>query len=255
MKKRIAALVSSVLLLAVLLTGCIRTEVGITLHENGSGSVSTSVLIKSDFYNMMKEAGDPFAGKETYTESIDGTEYIGTKETAEYGSAEEIETALLDLSFTGNMAALENRISDTEPPTGDDVVITETPPDVDAAEGAVIFKTAEIIKENGKLRFRAALNPQSSEDVEGLSDGMDMNDAYRLKIVVTMPGKIQSASSGTIAENTVTWEITDITAENEMEVVCETGSGVIPIIVISSILVALIAALIVLLVIRRKKQQ
>ena len=105
----------------------------------------------------------------------------------------------------------------------------------------------------GKLTFRAALAPQSDEGSEILS-GMGVNDMYKLKVSVTMPGEIKSHSAGTAEENTVTWEIQDLTAENSIEVVSETGSGsIVPVIIVALLILVLLAVIGILLA--KKKHQ
>ena len=255
MIKRIFTLVSSVLLLAVLLTGCVRTEVGISLKSDGSGTVGTVVLIQSEAYEMMKASGDPFEGKETYTETIDDTEYTGSKSTAEYDSAEELKAALLDLTFAGNAAAMKNRISDTKPEIpSSEIILDETAEESDAAQGASIFNSAEIVSKGGKLTFRAALNPQRSENAEGVSGDMDINEMYKLKVIVTMPGKIESASAGTVEDSTVTWNVENIITENSIEIISNAGGSAVPM-VIFVVLAVLCSGLIVLLIIKNKKKK
>ena len=202
---------------------------------------------------MMKESGDPFEGKETYTETIDDEEYIGTKETTEYGSADELKAALLALTFAGNVSDAERRVSDDEPESlTDEIIIT---PDVqeDNSEQAAIFKSVDIVKDGGSLTFRAALAPQTNTGGEELS-GMGINDMYKLKVVVTMPGEIKSNSAGTVEEKTVTWEIEDLTAENSIEIVSDAGSGsIVPVIIFAVLILFLVIAIVVLLT--KKKQQ
>ena len=253
MRKRIFAVLACVLALTLLLAGCVRTEVGVALKPDGSGTVGTIVLIQKKAYDMMKDSGDPFEGKETFAETIDNEEYIGTKETAEYGSADELKAALLALTFAGNISDAEKRVSDEKPEnlTGE-VVIT---PDVqeDDSEQAVIFKSADIEKSGGNLTFRAALQPQADTDSDVLS-GMGVNEMYKLKVAVTMPGEIKSNSAGTVAEKTVTWDIEDLTAENSIEITSDAGdASIVPVIIFAVVIVLLLVAVGVLLA--KKKQQ
>ena len=69
-----------------------------------------------------------------------------------------------------------------------------------------------------------------------------------------MPGEIKSHSAGTVVEKTVTWEIQDLTAENSIEIVSDSGSGsIVPVIVIVLLILLLLAVIGVLLM--KKKQQ
>lgn len=252
MKKRVLLILFSVVLLALLLTGCIRTEVGVALKRDGSGSIGTAVLIRSDAYETIKKSADPFEGKQTYTETIDGKEYVGTNNTIKCGSVEEMKKALLSLTFMGNVPAIQGRVSDSvSQPKNSEVTVSEK---TDMSKGAPIFKTAEIVVSGNTMTFKAALNPQTDTGSENIAH-MDMNEIYMLKIVVTMPGAIKSASVGSVNEKTVTWTVGDITAENEITIVSEAGSSsLIPVFVFVGVILALIATLIVLLIIRKKRQ-
>ena len=254
MKKRIFAMLACVLALTFVLAGCVRTEVGVDLKSDGSGTVGTIVMIQKEAYDMMKESGDPFEGKETFTETIDDEEYIGTRESTEYGSADELKAALLGLTFVGNISDAESRVSDDEPENlTDEIVITPDEPQEEASEQAVIFKSVDIEKSGGSLTFRAALQPQTDTGSEEMS-GMGFNDMYKLKVVVTMPGEIKSNSAGTVEEKTVTWDIEDLTAENSIEIVSDAGGGsIVPVIIFVVLLVLLVIAVAVLLA--KKKQQ
>ncbi len=254
MKKRIFAMLACALALTLLLAGCVRTEVGVKLNPDGSGTVGTIVLIQKDAYDMMKESGDPFEGKETFTETIEDKEYIGTKENTEYGSADELKAALLALTFAGNISDAEKRVSDEEPEnlTGEIVITPDETPE-DSSEQAVIFKSVDIERNGGDLTFRAALRPQTDTGSAEMS-GMGFNDMYKLKVAVTMPGEIKSHSAGVAEEKTVTWDIEDLTAENSMEITSDAGDGsIVPVIIFAVLIVLLIAAVGILMA--KKKQQ
>lgn len=253
MKKRILPLLFSVMLLSLLLTGCIRTEVGVALKPDGSGTVSTAVLIKADAYETIKKSADPFEGQETYTETIDGAEYVGTKSTKRYKSAEELRTALLSLTFMGNVPAIQGRVSDSETqPKNSETTLAEGQEKTDFTTGAPIFKAADIEASGGTLTFKAVLNPQTDTGSESIAH-MDMNEIYKLKVVVTMPGTVKTTSVGNVTDKTVTWMVGDITAENDIMVVSEAeNGGLIPVYVFGAVLLALTAALTVLMTVRKK---
>lgn len=254
MKKRIFAMLACVLALMCMLAGCVRTEVGVELKSDGSGTVGTVVMIQKEAYDMMKESGNPFEGKETFTETIEGKEYVGTRESTEYGSADELKTALLALTFAGNVSDVENRVSDEKPENlTDEIVITPDETENTSSEQAAVFQSVEIDQSGGDLIFRAALAPQHDTGSEALS-GMGFNDMYKLKVSVTMPGEIRSHSAGTVEEKTVTWEIQDLTAENCIEIVSDSGSGsIVPVVIVIVIFLLLLAVIGVLLM--KKKQQ
>lgn len=239
MKRRFIIVFPFALLLTLLLAGCIRTEVGITLKNDGSGSIGTALLIRADIYEMMSISDDPFEGKDTFSEISNDTEYIGIRENSEYDSAEELKAALFNLTLADNR---EGNLVEAEGKTA-------------SKQNAAIFRSVEIEQENGKLHFVAILNPQSSTDVEGMSGDMDINEVFKLKVSVTMPGKIDFTSAGTTEGKTVIWEIEDLSIKNRIEIVGHTGRSVFPALVITVLLVTTITVLIVLLIIRKRKWQ
>lgn len=252
MKKRIFAMLACVLAMMCVLVGCVRTEVGVELNQDGSGTVGTVVMIQKEAYDIMKESGDPFEDKETFTETVEGKEYVGTRESTEYSSADELKSALLALTFAGNLSDMENRMSDEKPenPT-DEIIITPDEPENETSEQAAVFRLVEIEKNAGKLTFRAALTPQNDQDSAILS-GMGVNDMYKLKVSVTMPGEIKSHSAGTAEEKTITWEIQDLTAENSIDIVSETSGGSIVPVIIIALLILILLAVIGILIAKKK---
>ena len=62
MRKAITLLLAAVTLIAAL-TGCMRTDIGVTLNKDGTGSVSASVGIEKSVYDQLAAAGaDLFEG-------------------------------------------------------------------------------------------------------------------------------------------------------------------------------------------------
>lgn len=230
MRKRIVLAFAGVLLLAALLTGCVRTELGITLNSDGSGSVGTSVMISKQLHDMIKHDGDPFEGKITFTEQIDGEDYVGFRETENYNSAEELSSALLSLRF------------------GDD-------------DSDNIFKAVEIRKDGSNLIFSADINAQepdaADDDYEDYISfgGYDPNEMFKVSVTVTMPGEVKSHTNGTLDGRTVTWAVQDLTTSNTIEIVSESGTANNTVTIVFIILAALVVLLIILLIIKVKRKK
>ncbi len=189
MKKKIAALLLSALCLTILLTGCVRTELGVTLNEDGTGSLTTTVAIKEEAYNTMLQSGsDPFEGRTTEKITYNDTPYISCSETTEQLSYEELENRL---------KAIRLDMSDEESP--------------------LLFDDVSINKSNGlfykSFTFKSKTAAQVSTEE---SENQDVNSMYKFFVKVTMPGDITQALNGAVDGNTVTFEIADLTQSTEL---------------------------------------
>ena len=77
MKKQVISLLLCTVMLLCVLTGCIHQDMGVKMNKDGTGSITTTVGIKKDFYEQMKTAGsDPFEGKTVSEYQYDGDTYV-----------------------------------------------------------------------------------------------------------------------------------------------------------------------------------
>ena len=83
--------------------------------------------------------------------------------------------------------------------------------------------------------FQAKTAAQENTDESGQS----VNDTYKFFITVTMPGGITQTKGGTADGNTVTFEINDLTQENDLAVYADANNV--------WVIVGIIAVLIVVL--------
>lgn len=235
--KRICVLLLSVLMLAMLLTGCVSTDIGVRLDKNGTGAVTATLGIEEEFYHNLCSAGsDPFEGKITSSLEKDGKTYIACAETTEYDSYKEIETALLDMTYDTEL--YENAAPDE---TVDEPVLPDQ-------QDNHIFKKVSIEKNGGLFystyHFSATLNPVKKE-----ADGYQANDLFSLSMSVEMPAKITQVQGGAAEDNRVTFDIKDITAETDYAVSSEVNHyGVV-----IGIAVTLAAVLVAFLIYTRRK--
>ena len=118
MKKTVTLLLSA-LLLVFALTGCVRTDIGVSLNKNGTGSVSASLGIEKSVYDQLTALGgsDIFEGKTPEAVKYGDTTYMTVTETKEYGSYDEIKAALLELTY--NTDKLEGLTGDAAKPADD----------------------------------------------------------------------------------------------------------------------------------------
>lgn len=211
MKKKLAALLLSVVCLASLLAGCVRTELGVALNDDGTGRITTTIAIKEDAYNTMKQAGsDPFDGRSTEKVTYEDTPYISCSETTERLSYEEIENEL---------KAVRLDASDEDSP--------------------LLFEDVSIGRSNGlfyrSYTFKARTAAQVSTEE---SENQDVNSMYKFFVKVTMPGSISQAKDGAVDGNTVTFEIEDLTQSREFAVYSDANNvGVIIGIIVVMVLI------------------
>ena len=197
MKTKLTAILLSVLCLAALLTGCVRTELGVDLYDDGTGVITTTVAIKEDAYSTMTQSGtDPFEGRETQKVTYDGDAYISCAEVTDRLSYEELENEL---------KAIRLDASDEKSP--------------------LLFRDVSIDKNGGlfynSFTFKAKTTAQVNS---GEEQSHSVNDMYKFFIQVTMPGSISQTKDGVVEGNTVTFEISDLTQENEFAVYSDSNN-------------------------------
>ena len=241
MKKHITLLLAMLCMFA-LLTGCVQQDIGVTVNSDGTGTVSATIGIEKDAYKQLIGMGtDIFEGKETSTYEYDGNTYVSYTETKDYESYEDMEKALLEMTYESEV--FEN--FDTED------LEFEIPEESDGSEESAeptqptpIFKNVTIEKNTGLFystyTFKAELNPQEiteSEDI-GLELPID-TDSYRMTFTITMPSDITQASGGKIEANKAVFEIDDITEAQEFSVICEQNNAAAVIVIIVVLVIIL----------------
>ena len=230
MKKTLAILLSAVMMI-VMLTGCIHQDMGVKLNKDGTGAVTTTLGIEKDFYDNLKQMGsDPFEGKTVTEYEYDGSTYVACTETKEYASYEDMEKALLELTYETELiedAQEDDSVTDESEPTGDgifDVVVDE---DAVSDSGEMependnhIFSSVRIEKKRELFRttysFNAQLNPQNAEAVD-----YDPNETFKVTLSVEMPTEITETKGGDAEGNKVVFDITDITEKQDFVAVSE----------------------------------
>lgn len=218
MRKRITAFLLAVLCLTVLLTGCVRTELGVALYKDGTGIITTTVAIEESVYNMTKQGGsDPFEGRDTRTVTYDGTSYVSCSEATEKLSYGELENRLKVIHLDAS--------DETSPLLFEDVSIEKS--------GGLFYSS---------FSFKAKTAVQASTD----ESGQNVNDTYKFFVTVTMPGNITQVKGGIVEGNTVTFEIEDLTQENELAVYADSNNVGVIIGLIATMAVVLGAAFIIL---------
>ena len=216
-----------------LLTGCVQQDIGVTVNSDGTGTVSATIGIEKDAYEQLIGMGtDIFEGKETSTYEYDGNTYVSYTETKDYESYEDMEKALLEMTYESDVFE-DLDTEDIEADTSEE-----------AAEPIPIFKNVSIEKNTGLFystyTFKAELNPQEiteSDDSE-LELPID-TDSYRMTFTITMPSDITQASGGEVDENKAVFEINDITEAQEFSVICEQNNVAAVIVIIIVLVIVL----------------
>ena len=162
------------------------------LNKDGTGSITTTLGIEKEFYLQLKDEGsDPFAGKTVTEYEFEGDTYVAYAETKSYSSYEEMEKALLAMTYETDM--LEDA-QDPETEEGEDVTVENIAASA-PAEDNCIFSSVSIQKNSGvfysSYTFNAVLNPQSSEGLD-----YDLNDIFKVTLSVEMPGEITGVKGG-----------------------------------------------------------
>ena len=219
MKKTMAFLLSAVMMI-VMLTGCIHQDMGVKMNKDGTGSITTTLGIEKDFYEQLVSMGsDPFEGKTTTEYEYDGTTYVSYAESKEYSSYEEMEQALLDMTYETEL------VEDAQEETSDDGEVDGViDVAVDAVEASTqdnhIFSSVSIEKDSGIFQstytFHAVLNAQNNENAD-----YDMNDTFKVTLSVEMPCEITGSKGGTAEGNKIVFDIADITESQELSATCE----------------------------------
>lgn len=235
MKKKVFALLMSTIMLLSLLTGCIHQDMGVKMNKDGTGSITTTLGIEKDFYEQLKSMGsDPFEGKTVAEYQYDGSTYVSYAETKEYSSYEDMEKALLEMTYETEIIEeaqnAENEDVEEDAENPDDIfdVTIEEPETVRVeavapttpAQDNHIFSSVNIEKNGGifysSYTFAAVLNPQNGDGLD-----YDLNETFKVTLTVEMPTEITGAKGGAVEGNKVVFDIADITATQELAATCE----------------------------------
>ena len=235
MKKHIMLLMAIVCMFAML-TGCVQQDIGVAINADGTGTVSATIGIEEDAYEQLVGMGsDIFEGKETSTYEHDGKTYVSYTETKSYENYEDIEKALLEMTYESDVFDGLN----TEDFETEDAVES-----AEAAEPAPIFKSVSIDKSSGlfysNYTFKAEMNPQEISDSEDIEMDLPIDtDSFRMTFTVTMPSDITQANGATIEGNKAVFEIDDITEAQEFSVICEQNNVAAVIVIIVVLVIVL----------------
>ncbi len=246
MKKTITLLFAALALIFAL-AGCARSDIGITLNKNGTGSVAASFGIEKTAYEQFKAMGaDIFEGKTTTEQKYGDATYVTYTETKEYSSYADIKTALLELTY--NTEKLEQYEGTKTEPDSDPSDYTLYTPEKENKDDH-IFASVDLDRSSGIFysvySFRATVNPPVTGDE---SNGSEVD--YKVMVTVNMPEKITQSKGGTVKGNTITFDLNDISAPTEIAAVSELNHyGVV--LGICGGLIVVVAALFIF--IKRKK--
>ena len=267
MKKKIKAITLCIVMLLSLFTGCVQNDIGIKMNKNETGSISATIGIEKSFYENLKQLGsDPFEGKTIPEYTYEDSTYVSYAEVKEYDSYEEMENALLEMTYEtdiiedaqsskdpeqNNGLETEEKVSD---PSSEDVfdIITDgkdidttidsendsTVSDLEEKDNH-IFSSVHIEKNSGifysSYSFNAVINPQSNEGLD-----YDLNETFKVTLTVEMPDEITTSNCGKIEGNKVTFDIADITANQELSAACESNNTAIVIGVVVGLVIVIV---------------
>jgi len=267
MKKKITAITLCIVMLLSLFTGCVQNDIGIKMNKNETGSISATIGIEKSFYENLKQLGsDPFEGKTITEYTYEDSTYVSYTEVKEYDSYEEMENALLEMTYEtdiiedaqsskdpeqNNGSEIEEKVSD---PSSEDVfdIITDgkdidttidsendsTVSDLEEKDNH-IFSSVHIEKNSGifysSYSFNAVMNPQSNDGLD-----YDLNETFKVTLTVEMPDEITTSNCGKIEGNKVSFDIDDITANQELSATCESNNTAIVIGVVVGLVIVIV---------------
>ena len=215
--KRTVLLLFVLLVLVFCLSSCVELDTGVTLNEDGTGSVSVSLGIEKNVYDRLTASGNAklFKGKTPAPVQSGGTTYMTFSETKECGSYEEIQNALLDLVYQVDWKEDMAKSTAVDDPTA----YTLYQPAAEKQE-IPVFESVNIEKAVGIFysvyTFRAIVNAPNY----GYSL-YDTADAFKLTITVHMPDKVTQSMGGTVDADTVTFELNNPIVKTEIAAVSE----------------------------------
>jgi len=246
MKKAIIFLLAT-LTLVFTLTGCGRSDIGITLNKNGTGSVAASFGIEKTVYEQFKSMGaDIFEGKNTVEQKYGDATYVTYSEVNEYSSYEDIKAALLELTY--NTEKFEELEEDNTASVSDSLDYTQKTLDGENKDDR-IFSSVDIDRSSGMFysvyTFRATINPPESNE-----ESSSLGGNYKVTITVNMPDKITQSKGGSTKGKTIVFDFDDLTGPTEIVAVSEANHyGVV-----LGICGGLIIVVTVLFIVIRKKK-
>ena len=202
MKKVILLITSIVLTLS--LAGCIRTDIGVTLNKNGTGSVCVSVGIEESAYNELATTygANFFEGKTPIPEKYGDTTYMTVKETTSCSSYDEIKNKLLSLTYNTQGLGIDEQSSGVDSSTVDNHVFSSV----------VIDRTSGIFY--SVYTFRATVNALQL-------DNRQLSNAFLFTITVNMPGKITQSIGAKPDGKSIVFDLTSSSSTNEIAAVSE----------------------------------
>lgn len=222
MKKKIISLLLGTVMMILCLTGCVRNDIGIKINSDGTGAITATVGIEKEAYQQLKSMGsDPFEGKEVTESTYEDKTYVSYEETKVYSSYDDMERALLDMTYDTDLA---EEMQNSQNENSEDEIIDENDTETVPEQDNHIFSSVNIEKNSGifysSYTFNANLNPQITENTDN-----GMSEAFKMTLTVQMPDEITQAKNGVVEGNKVTFDVKGLTAEShEIAATCETNN-------------------------------
>lgn len=231
--KKTVSLMLCFLLAAALLTGCMQSDIGVSLKEDGTGTVSVSVELEESLYAKLKESGtDPFVSLDRTPLEKDGVRYIKGEKVTECSSYKEIEETLLGLTCDPSLFNVLETETETDTGSGNGTetgaenengeVPESEAAEMPAAEAAAasapvpLFRSVEIRKEGRVIHtvysFRAVLNPVMTQEGKEIPP---------LRLTVELPEKITESRNGETEGNRIGFDLSSFPEETELSAVSE----------------------------------
>lgn len=222
---RIVSLLLLMLSVLTVLTGCMRSGVGIVIHEDDTGDVELSFGIEKGYYDSIAEQNGyaPYDGHDTVEIKDGDTTYICVAQHKAFRNLDELKQILLDVSFSES--DFESLFS-----VGEDIPEEECDCEdcqneiADEAADTHLFKTVEIEKDDNPFCTHYTLHlvtdaiPADETDFD--VDFFDADSLFKVLVSVTMPGTV-TAEGAAVNGNSASYKLTDLSVENTIHVESE----------------------------------
>jgi len=194
-KLKKAALLAMLLILAILLSGCIKMHIDVIWNEDNSGTIDMTVGVMSSALSMMGMTDSDI--REQFRGSLEGEE--ADYRFRDYG----------DSQYVGVVASLD---------------VDNITEDGTEATGELDFICVE---DGGKRTYTVSGGFDTSEILGGMGDmeGMGISpDDMDLRISIVMPGRIVTHNATSREGNRLIWDLTDSSVKT-VEAASESSGG------------------------------
>ncbi len=272
--KKNSIVLSLLIVFSLLLTGCtIKMEVGVNIDKDKNVTMSSLTAMDNEFIDAMlqmqemseeseeaDETSEEFEESEEYVENeettVEGTEETGEESEEELDSktySEEERWEYVESSFSGDDEVAYEGFTKTKYEEGefkgyrfekelgnlDDLTLKGDSNSVSYDE---LTKESKIFTKKGDV-YTLKIDIQDADEIESLKENEENGVDIVAEMTVTLPQPAESNNATTVSEDglTYTWDlINTTTVELSFKIPGDSGTGVLPWVILAVIVVAVI---------------